>query len=124
MVAGWSSSQQLLTRPSRGGEQNFPLCRAHCLPLPSASADVAVASGPASGSASAATITIGTEQLPEMEMIQRTALCDSGLPDVDECLIAEPPAASGAMTEALTRWIAGWGGAGRGGETPCGWQGR
>ncbi|GAX82040.1 hypothetical protein CEUSTIGMA_g9468.t1 [Chlamydomonas eustigma] len=43
------------------------------------------------------------------DLQSRKALCDSGLPDVDECLIAEPPPATSPIAEAWSRgrWLMG-----------------
>ncbi|KAG1677995.1 hypothetical protein FOA52_000790 [Chlamydomonas sp. UWO 241] len=48
-------------------------------------------------------------QLPPVELEHRRALCDSGLPDVDECILSEPSDEQTPVEEAFSRgkWLLG-----------------
>jgi len=52
---------------------------------------------------------IHPERLPPLELEHRRSLCDSGLPDVDECIISEPVQELPPLAEAVSRgkWLLG-----------------
>jgi len=71
--------------------------------------DGLIPSSSAQANASTSLGVVLEDSLPPEELQNRRQLCDSGLPDVDECVIPEPPAMYSAVEEAVSRgrWLLG-----------------